>query len=139
VPLEGEQTQPQPRQQRTRSAPPQQPPVEPADPVEQPSAPRKRAAPAAAAPAAVPDDEALRVANEHIKEEQASIANYLETIDGDDEVELDDSEAANVEAARELVATEVPDRPRYLRALTRAREYMEGVLRKNGYTIEGDE
>ena len=86
-----------------------------------------------------PTDEEILLA-EQIETARAVIAGYIETMDEDEELKLEEGEATNKEAAGLLVITDdVSDDTRYLKALTRAQAYLEGVLVKHGYTLESDE
>jgi hypothetical protein len=77
-----------------------------------------------------------------IKESQKNIAEACDTLDdaiADEEypLELTASEASNKEAAAQLVIQDLADRPRYLKALTRAETYLEKLIEK--YSEEEDE
>lgn len=87
-----------------------------------------------AAPELSPEEEALL--DEQIQTAQNTIASYIDTIEGDEELELEEAEQNNIVAAGELVLNKMPDKTRYLRGLTRAQEYLEKLLVDNGYELE---
>lgn len=117
-------------------------PARRSEPKPEPPKPAARKRPSKKAPSKPDDsDDADELLERQIAEMRAAVAAACETFDTmvQEGTEFAENELANKDAAVQLVATDMEDRPRYLKALTRAQEYVEKLIAAYAEAEDGEE